>query len=80
MPIPENFLNFTLPMKFNGWFENYTKYYTDIDKKNKKENEKIEKQEKKDREKVDKQEKKDREKAEKEKDKAEKPQKKGFFG
>lgn len=27
MPIPENFLNFTLPGKFNSWYEEYVKYF-----------------------------------------------------
>ena len=27
MPIPENFLNFTLPMKFNGWYNEYMKFF-----------------------------------------------------
>lgn len=30
MPIPESFLNFTLPMKFNGWFEEYTKFISKL--------------------------------------------------
>ena len=26
MPIPESFLNFTIPSKFTGWFEEYHKF------------------------------------------------------
>jgi len=41
MPIPESFLNFTLPMKFNDWYESYVKFinkdYKEIEKQIEKE-------------------------------------------
>lgn len=30
MPLPESFLNFTIPSKFTGWFEDFHKYLKKI--------------------------------------------------
>jgi len=64
MPIPDSFLNFTLPMKFNSWYEDYLKFFNKKYKDIEKEMEKLMKQKEK-----------ERKKKEKEKEKEEKKKK-----
>lgn len=65
MPIPESFLSFTLPMKFNSWYEDYIKFFTKALKAQEKERKEQEKQAEKERKEAEKRAEKERKEAEK---------------